>query len=738
MKIYATVLVLVLASLAAVPAASADAPLAERLPAGSLLYAGWAGRSLPFDGSNFGQMLQEPTIKQLFGVIKKKIDETKDENAAHAWALAEIVWQHPIAFSLMDLVPARGGPPKVAAVLLIDLGKDQPAFAKHLDVLIANSGIPVVKTTVGHVACRTVSTPLGTFTLGYKGNMLFLTVGDQTAQKVLSVKPAGSLKADKAFIARRKGVSGDNEQCAWSIDLKTLQPKISNLFEAMARPGVNGPGKTPAESNVVQIIKALGLGKITSASGATRIVDKGLHTKTRIMSPAPHSGVLMLMAGGNLTPTDLSGAPDDAIIFCAAKLSAASVYAEILEVAKRIKPDADKEIRREVGRIEDQLGLSLSKDILANLGDTWTLTSASSLGGLGTGTVLSVSVKDEAKLKVAIGKLEAFFGKQIARVSEQSRRYRYGRVPSLESVKYGKLEVHYLQNALYDIPLAPAWAVAKGKLHIGLWPQVVAAAIEADGKKSLVRSAAFQKLRGRVSAKPSSLTYVDTPAIVRNFYNLLLLGWTAGANELTREFRGNLKARVDWLPALSKIEKYLSPEISAVSADATGLTIESYGSVPIISNYMTSALTVAPVGAAILVPAVMRARVLAQEASSRAHLKGIGTAIAMYMGEDENGQSPPGMVTLVEKGLITAEALVSPVSGRRMPTDRKGLPIGKSDYVYIVHGRNSAGSMIRVYELPENYGNRGTIVLMVDGSVRWMDMPAFKALLAKSLQQAHK
>ena len=172
--------------------------------------------------------------------------------------------------------------------------------------------------------------------------------------------------------------------------------------------------------------------------------------------------------------------------------------------------------------------------------------------------------------------------------------------------------------------------------------------------------------------------------------------------------------------------------MAAVSSDAAGITIESYGSLPIVSNFMSSMLTSAPVGAVLVVPAVFQAKVAAQRASSMSNLKMIGTAVAMYMADDGTGQSPPGMVTLVEKGLITARALVSPVSGRRMPTDSKGLPTGKSDYVYIVHGKNSKGNLIRAYELPANYANKGTNVLMVDGSVRWLDMPAFKALLAKS------
>jgi competence protein ComGC len=712
-----------------VPTVRAEAPLAEQLPPGSLLYVGWAGRNLPFDGSNMGRLLQEPAVGHMLGALKKSIDKMPEKSLADLWAIGGIMWQHPVAFSLMDLAPGNGEAPGVSMVLLIDLGKDRAAFAKHLDAIILSGKLKMSPATIGQVACRTMPTPLGAVTLGYKGNTFFLALGDQTARKLLSVKPTLSLKTDKAFIARRKGVAGDNEQFAYSVDLAKLGPKVSSLFNQVAG-GRNGSAKPPAADKVKQIVDALGLGKITSASGSTRIVDKGLHSKSRILTPAPHRGVLTLLSGGALSDADLSGAPDDAILFCASKFSAAAFYAEVLNVAKRIEPGADKEIRKEVAKIENELGVSFSKDILGNLGDTWTLTSASSLGGFGSGTVLTISVKDAAKLSAAIGKIETFFRKKTTPPPSVSGRRRRRRGPSLEVLKSGKLEVHYIQGIDRDAPVAPAWAISKGKLYVGLWPQVVVAAVENNGSKPLIRKAAFLKLRKRMSAKPATLTYIDTPAIVRSFYNLLLLGWTVGSAELPRELGLDIRPKVDWLPSLSKIEKYLSPEMAAVSSDAAGITIESYGSLPIVSNYMTSILTTAPVGAAVIVPAVFRAKDQAAQTSSRARLKMIGNAVAMY--QTDTGQSPPGLVTLVEKRFISAHSLVSPVSGRRMPTDSKGLPIGKSDYVYIVHSAKAAGNLVRAYELPENYGKRGTNVLLVSGAVMWVDTLTLKRMLAKS------
>jgi len=45
--------------------------------------------------------------------------------------MARIAWQHPAAAALIDLKKGEREPQPTAA-LLIDLGKDKPAFAKHL------------------------------------------------------------------------------------------------------------------------------------------------------------------------------------------------------------------------------------------------------------------------------------------------------------------------------------------------------------------------------------------------------------------------------------------------------------------------------------------------------------------------------------------------------------------------------------------------------------------------------
>ena len=709
--------------------AGAEAPLAERLPKQSLFYIGWAGRNLPLDGSTFGQLLREPAVgKILSSLYQAARDSTPPPDRPaleHVWALASIVWQHPIALSLIDVGAGQTGP-VISAALLIDLGEHKADFDKHLDAVLLAADVPLKEAVVGKTAYRVLSTPAGPVGFGAMGNVFFLTVGAAAPQKLLSVKPPQSLSAAKSFAAAHKVVGGPNEQLAVYLDLTAIRARV----ETFAPPA--GPDATKSEFS--RALDALGLGKATALAGTMRIVDKGLYMKTKLFTPVPHRGLLFPLAGAPITEADLAHLPDDALYAATIKLNPSALYAEIRHVIRQFDPKAEQEFLRGVREAEKELGISITRDILANLGDTWTLLSAPSIGGFGTGTVLIVKARDAKKLSATTAKIEALLRRRMGGPSRSRRPG--GSTPGIETLKSGKLKVHYVRIPSRDfMPLAPAWAVHEDKFYFALWPQVIIGAVQGAGRRPLAQDPAFRKLRGRVAVKASAMTFVNTPQIVRRLYNFILVGWTGISNsrEATRNFP--FVPQPDWLPALPQIEKYLQPEISAISSDAEGITIEGYGSTPLTG--LATAPVAAPMAAAVLLPAVGRARNLAQQAVSMANLNAIGKAVAMYMAEYDD-KVPPNLAKLVELRYITPQALVSPVSGRKMPTDSKGVPKGESDYVYIVMGPDADGELIRAYERPENHRNKGTCVLLVSGVVTWMDMPQFKALLRRTLAARKK
>jgi len=672
MKLRATILGV--CCLALVGPTAAEAPLADHLPGQCLMYAGWAGRNLPLDGSTFGQLLRDPAVGNVLNALYEAAHKASPPPARatlqSTWSLAKIAWQHPIGVSLMDIRPGQSKA-TISAAVLVDLGKDKPAFAKHLDAILLNIGTAPSEATIGKVTYKMLPTPAGMLALGYMGNVFFLTIGPEAPNKLINLPPAGSLKADKDFAACWKDVGGPNEQFALYADLTAIKARLEKLAPSPAEQDPEAAGGDKLQ----RALEALGLGKATKLAGSIRIVDKGLYTKFRLLSPAPHRGLLFAAAGGQITEADLAGVPDDALCLWVMKLSPTAFYAEVRHMLKMFDPAAEEKFLSAVRLMDEKLGVSVSGDILANLGDTWTLLSASSLGGYGTGTVLTVGVKDVEKLRTAVAKIEALAGKQSGAESQPARPT--GPALGIEVLKSGKLEVHYARlPGRPFMPVAPAWAIHNDKLYLALWPQVIVAAIENAGQRPLVKNDAFRKLRARLTNKASALVYVDTPQIARQVYNLYLIGWTGVANSLPRAGGLPVDLKPHWLPSLPRIEKYLQPEISVVWADAKGITIEGYGAG--LTTGLSLAPVAVPVSAAILTPTIAHARGQAKRAVSMANLNAIAKAVLLYKAENES--IPPDLAKLVEEGYISPEGLVSPTSGRTMPTDAKGVPTGQSDY----------------------------------------------------------
>ena len=628
---------------------TAAPPLARRVPADTLVYLGWSGTKGPaFAGSTFGQLLNEPVARQILAAVKKAILQDmrqKDERDAfeHVWSMGLIALNRPIAVAWTGLHETRKGSPIPTGAILIDLGKDKRAFAGHVDALI-DLAPPVAKekikkATVGNVTYRTIqegNDPAVSF--GYAGNVFFVSLGPGAAADVITLNPAKSLATNRTFAARMKDVGPDNEVLSMYVDVTGIRKLVEPLIKAAMG---QGQGPTPG-----QIFGALGLADVQAVASSTRIVQGGMTTRTKIFSPGPHRGLLMLLAGKPLTKDDLSHVLADVDFMSAANISPSRVWQEIRAGVRSIDPQAEQQMLQGLAQPEKMLGLSFEKDLLGNMGDTWVLSSAESQGGFITGTVLTVELKDARAFGIAVGKIEAFFEAMLASKRNEAARVRYtcpmhphvrearpGQCPickmklveggarkarpspSIETVKVGRTEIRYVAMPVGPVPVAPAWAIHKNRLYIAGFPQVLQAAIENDGKDPLAASADFAKYRARVSQNASMLSYVNTPKILSKVYNIALVVWTLAANAGSAE--AGLPMKPDWLPAMSKLAKYLAPTVSAVSSDKTGITFERHGSLPFGGLFGG----LGPMGAAFLMPMAARAEHRAVEVRERARLR---------------------------------------------------------------------------------------------------------------------
>ncbi len=674
--------------------ALAGPPLADRVPAESILYAGWAGSNEAFDKTALAKLAASPEAGQLIEAILHKLDPDERREATLFFDLLRIAFRHRAALCAVQGAP--GGPElaifgRFQFALRVELAGDRKVFAAKLDALLQKPMQAARDVTVGKQKFRAFRPAKDgpTILVGYLGDTFILALGEALAGMMVETGAGRhkSLLTDPAFAAAYRQVDGPNTQLATYVH-----------------------GKSP--SNYDALREALGAGKLTTMVSATRVVDGGLYSRMRVLTPAPHRGLLMLAAGEPIAPEDLAAAPGDSDFVAAWKLDPAKALDEVQRVVTAIDPAKGKAFGAELEEIDRQLGFSLRDELLACLGDQWMLVSAPSLGGMFTGTAFMVQVKDQV----------AFLGVQ-AKIEQLIRRRWLdppadgdGRpAPTLRTTTAGNTKITYVHLAGTQVPLAPAWAVHDGKLIIAGWPQVVSAVITGTREGPLHESEDFRAAWKHLAAPPSAVLYENSPKIVRRLYGLPMMA----APIFTAGLRGSSASGIgaDWLPTLATFEKYLRPSILAVSSDAEGITLESYGSVSPGGPVALVGGTTAAV--AIAVPILARLRAQARDAVNKVKVNGIGKAIALHVAM--HNKMPASLEVLVTEGSLAEESFINPHTGKA------------GSFVYIRLPDWGRGNLILIYEDPNVTGRSRAAVAFGDGHTETMEVnEAFWKLVARS------
>ncbi len=705
---------------ATAPFAAAEIPLAKRLPASTMFYAGWSGSSLSFEGSYLGQMLEAPTFERaadaLLKALRRELNEARRPVADAGRKMLELAARRPAALAVIAFDP-QARPPFPSVALLVNIGADRKAFDAERAKLVAAlpDGIEIADARTDGVAYKRIG-------LGRRGEWplawgyldketFFVTFGRDAAAVLATVSEEKSLARREDF-AKRLGELAKEPQAALWIDV----PQWVRRGEQMM------PSDSPSLKDVLGVF---GFGEVSAIAGTVSVVDRGLLSRLRVTSPAPHRGLLAPLSGAPLSDADLAMVPADADFLFAGNLSLSALLDEVRRGAKRIdaapvaaespKPHAAKSLDAALTELDEALGLSVEKDLLASLGQTWVLYSAPSLGGSLTGTVATVDVKDPDALTAGLAKLaQAVRGM----FDEGPRRGARRRVRVL-SRKVGKAEIRYFRIVDREpLPIAPAWCLHDGRLYLAAWPQVIEAALSGESKP-LVKTDAYAALRKRLSDKASTLTYVNMPGLLGRAYPLLLVGGTMLSGQIARE------TGVEDFPALpiamSTLRKYVTAEASAVSADSEGVTFEAYGAVPAVG-------TVGPVlsiAAPLALPALGRARAEARAEVSSARLRMIGQGLMVHQAQWRT--YPASLDVLVEKKALHAGALSHPAG------DGKTV-----DYAYVNLPTGAPGNLVWAYE-ELRFARRGRLnVLYHDGSVRRLPLDRFRAELERTQQWLSK
>jgi prepilin-type processing-associated H-X9-DG protein len=140
----------------------------------------------------------------------------------------------------------------------------------------------------------------------------------------------------------------------------------------------------------------------------------------------------------------------------------------------------------------------------------------------------------------------------------------------------------------------------------------------------------------------------------------------------------------------------------------------------IVTSVMSFLLVLLMLMLAIMLPALSRAREMANRFACSANMRGITQTMFLYSNNNDD-QFPPDLNLLVQDGSITAKSL-------------QCLSADTANYIYVYpnKGANSPDDAILLYEPLHNHSNgEGMNIAFGDGHVEFVDAAEARALLEK-------
>ncbi len=742
MRLVSAILVILPALLvAAWPTLCTAASLAGRVPANPLIYIGWAGAPRQWNGyqkSRFQTFLRHSRMSELFTRdLPEVIQYLEPAHPAAARQIAQtlvasnLFFTHPFALYISHFnlaFHAAVQPPLGLQVeLVMNAGKNRAAalnffkrIASELNHTGSNPPPPALRLTAGHA-----------------GNLVYIANG--LTPKMASLLGIGtSVTLPRSFISSRayqNSLAQTQTHPAFLayMDVHAIVQLFNRALVAEASSGTGG-------KRIVRALeKSLGINGYTTFAMTAGIDGRqfmqslylgetNAHTASHAQADLGQMLRLVPQSCDNMAVSrlDLKAVTD--FIFKAIKLSGRS-----------------GEISHAMAMVRAATGLNVRHDFINAFGPDWLVYQSPYLPLVGNNGLMLVNrLRHPRRMAQSLVTLTPVL--MVGANAAYRKSHPNGPPLRLLHTQVGNAIIYYLQTPTF----MPAWCVTGNEFLFSPFPRTIQLTLEhKPGRDSILNSAKFKKVMSRLGADNGMecVGYADDPAMAPAGYMEIAM-----LEKLIPLFTGiHLHPPLTAVfPKLADLENILTPSGFVTWHDASGIHSRAISAFPGSELFTPQSVSsvnlemVAPMAAAIAVPAIARARSEAVEVTvasnerriiqdcteySVSHQSCLPQSAAEILKLDNNPARwiyPHSATQPLAKSLVKTLSLAS--LNHRLKSH--------SDLIYVGDGVDDTkladpSAFILIYSPTSSHGaNR--VVGFADGHVEPLTAPTFNRLVTRN------
>jgi hypothetical protein len=462
------------------------------------------------------------------------------------------------------------------------------------------------------------------------------------------------------------------------------------------------------------LLTSLGLDNVKEYVMRTGFVGGQFVTEAFLIAPEPRKGVLAAIKPLDMKVFD--SIDPNCISASAMNIDTAVIFDSIMATIKNMDEGGYKKVTDGLAEFETKANFKIRDGIIASLAgpvNFYSLPSGPMDMSFGGGAVVIADLKDQVKFEQNMATLGAY----IVKESNGSLQI------SVQTIGDRKLNVWTIPQ-MAMVGFVPTWTVVNGKLVFATSQQSCKAAADRVASPVAAKSlSALPQFRQVTTNLPKGLThvsYLDSTVYFKMLMGQLQRVWPMAT-------MGAAQAGVSLpyvLPDLSQYADQMKPGVAYSWSDKDGIHkyIKGSGVEQAIGGVAAGAM-----GAAVLMPALAKAKEKAKDVSSMNNLRQIGLSMMVYA-DDHKGAYPKELADLVKDASLSPKALEC----NRKPKDFTG-----PGYVYVAGLTSKAPALatsVLAYENPGFCNNGKLYVLYGDAHVEMVDKVRFRADLKKTYE----